>query len=178
LTFSIIDSNNGLSDNRVRDIIQLQDGRLVICTIGITNIYDGTNFKQLHENTINVDSLSRFNFYNQAYTDRNYLWIKTKHQVRLIDLNTETFVPHPASILRKLRNGEPVVEFFLDVHHNYWMVTSSDKLIYKPASSQDFKVFKEHLSYPVFQKDKICNVAVSSKKYFFFIVVALCYVMI
>ncbi|MDP4208892.1 MAG: response regulator [Bacteroidota bacterium] len=168
LIFSIIDSNNGLSDNRVRDIVQLQDGRLIICTVGITNIYDGTNFKQLHENAVNVDSLSRYNFYNQAYTDRNYLWIKTKHQIRLIDLNSETFVPHPANVLRKLGNGEPIVDFFLDIHHDYWMVTSSDKLIYKPATTSGFKVFMEHLSYPVLRKEKLCNVSVIGKEVFLF----------
>ena len=45
--FSPINTSNGLSDNRVRAIAQLSDGRMVFATEGLVNIYDGTEFSYL-----------------------------------------------------------------------------------------------------------------------------------
>jgi len=168
LSFSIINSKDGLSDNRVRDIIQLQDGRMIVCTVGITNIFDGTAFKQLHEQSVHVGSLVGNNLFNQAYTDKQYLWIKTKNQIRLINLNIESFVSNPDSVLRKIGNGEKIIDFYIDINHNYWMVTSSDKLLLRPSNSSKVIVFKENISYINSQKDKLTNIAVIKNEVFIF----------
>ncbi len=168
LTFSQIDNRQGLSDNRVRDITQLLDGRMIVCTVGITNLFDGTTFKQLHEKAVHVASSKGYNDYNQTYTDGRYLWIKTTRQVRLIDLNREAFVPHPDCVLQQMGNGDPVVDFFMDVNCNYWMLTTTDQLIVKPVSSSTVRVFQERISYPVAQKETLCNVAVLGNEVFLF----------
>lgn len=45
IVFTPINTSNGLSDNRVRAIAQLSDGRMVFSTEGLINIYDGTGFQ-------------------------------------------------------------------------------------------------------------------------------------
>ncbi|MDD3167223.1 MAG: hypothetical protein PHN20_07345, partial [Bacteroidales bacterium] len=48
IVFTPINTSNGLSDNRVRAIAKLSDGRMVFSTEGLINIYDGTEFSYLH----------------------------------------------------------------------------------------------------------------------------------
>ena len=45
LAFSVIDATKGLSDNQIRYIQQLPDGRLAIATSGNMNLYDGAHFQ-------------------------------------------------------------------------------------------------------------------------------------
>ena len=59
--FSPINTSNGLSDNRVRAITQLSDGRMVFATEGLVNIYDGTEFSYLHANDSKAYDLPNYN---------------------------------------------------------------------------------------------------------------------
>ena len=43
--FSPISSIDGLSDNRVRTINQLSDGRVVVVTEGMVNLFNGVSFE-------------------------------------------------------------------------------------------------------------------------------------
>ena len=46
--FTPIDCSDGLSGNRVRNIIQLRDGRIAINANEIVSIYDGTSLQYFH----------------------------------------------------------------------------------------------------------------------------------
>ena len=48
--FTPIKGTEGLGGNRVRNITQLPDGRMMIITEGLLNLYDGTDFNYLHYN--------------------------------------------------------------------------------------------------------------------------------
>ena len=52
--FTPLDASQGLSGNKVRNISQLPDGRMMITTEGQINIYDGTSFTYLHYNKNNI----------------------------------------------------------------------------------------------------------------------------
>lgn len=45
--FTSIDASQGLSDNRIRYILQLPDGRMVFTTSRDVNLYDGARFTSL-----------------------------------------------------------------------------------------------------------------------------------
>lgn len=45
--FTSIDTSHGLSDNQIRYILQLPDGRMVFTTTQNVNLYDGANFTSL-----------------------------------------------------------------------------------------------------------------------------------
>ena len=45
--FTSINTSHGLSDNQIRYILQLPDGRMVFTTTRNVNLYDGANFTSL-----------------------------------------------------------------------------------------------------------------------------------
>ena len=45
--FTTINASQGLSDNQIRYILQLPDGRMVFTTSGNVNLYDGVHFSYL-----------------------------------------------------------------------------------------------------------------------------------
>ena len=101
--FNQIDTNLGLSDNKVRNIAQLPDGRMLIITEGMINIYDGVMFNYLHHNEDNIMPLSDYTGFLRIYigTD-NIVWIKNQHKLMLLDINQETFLSHPSSYISSL----------------------------------------------------------------------------
>ena len=115
--FSSIDSKNGLSENRVRTILQLQDGRMIITTEGVTNIYDGTSFKYLHLKVNTISRLTGYSGFHHGYVDKDYVWIKDKGKLMGIDIKQERFVSKQDSVLSLMGIREPIADFFADAEH-------------------------------------------------------------
>jgi len=90
VVFSPINSINGLSDNRVRSICQLADGRMVVITEGLATIYDGPNFKYIPHNELQSYRHKAYSGFHRAYVDNdNKLWLKNQHRLMLFDIGTE-----------------------------------------------------------------------------------------
>jgi len=168
LAFTPIDCRNGLSENRVRNIEQLSDGRMVITTEGVTNIYDGTSFKHLHLKENNIYPLTGYRGYQHGYVDKDYLWMKNDGRLMLIDIRHECFVPKPDVVLAAMNIHEPIADFFLDAGKNYWILTSSDKLLYRNTQTKRTIVFRQHASTPIATKDELYDLAVVQGHLFLF----------
>jgi signal transduction histidine kinase/DNA-binding response OmpR family regulator/ligand-binding sensor domain-containing protein len=168
LVFTPIDSKNGLSENRVRNIEQLNDGRMVITTEGVTNIYDGTSFKHLHLKENNICPLTGYRGFHHGYVDKDFMWMKNGGRLMLIDIQHERFVPKPDSILALMDIHEPIADFFLDAGKNYWILTTSDKLLYRNAEKEKTSVFLRHVSTPFGTEDELFDVAVVQGQLFLF----------
>ena len=166
--FSAIDSKEGLSENRVRTILQLQDGRMLITTEGVTNIYDGTSFKYLHLSANTISPLTSYSGFHHGYVDKNYVWIKDKGKLMGIDIKQEHFVQNPEKVLSSLGIREPIADFFLDAYQNYWVLTSSDKLLFRNAKNGKTTVFIQNVSTPNGIKNQLYDVAVIQKQLFLF----------
>ena len=166
--FTAIDAKNGLSENRVRTILQLQDGRMVVTTEGVTNIYDGTSFKYLHLKGNNISRLTDYSGFHHGYVDKDYIWIKDKGKLMGIDIRQERFVSKPDSILSKLGIREPIADFFVDTSQNYWVLTSSDKLLFRNAKNGKISVFLKNVSTRNGVKDQLYDVAVIRQQLFLF----------
>jgi signal transduction histidine kinase/CheY-like chemotaxis protein/ligand-binding sensor domain-containing protein len=166
--FSSIDSKNGLSENRVRTILQLQDGRMVITTEGVTNIYDGTSFKYLHLKANTISRLTGYSGFHHGYVDKDYVWIKDKGKLMGIDIKQERFVSKPDNVLSVMGIHEPIADFFADAYHNYWVLTSSDKLLFRNAKNGKTAVFLKNVSIPNGTKDQLYDVAVIRQQLFLF----------
>ena len=81
LVFSPINVSNGLSDNQIRFILQLSDGRMVFKTSGNINLYDGEHFKYIHHNTRHIYPLKGYNGFYRIYQGKDsLLWIKDTHK--------------------------------------------------------------------------------------------------
>jgi len=168
LVFTPIDCKNGLSENQVRNIEQLSDGRMVITTEGVTNIYDGTSFKHLHLKETNICPLTGYRGFHHGYVDQNFMWMKNGGRLMLIDVRHERFMPKPDSILASMDIREPIADFFLDAGKNYWVLTSSDKLLYRNVQKGKTSVFLQHVSTPIGTKDELQDVAVVQGQLFLF----------
>ena len=168
LVFTPIDSKNGLSENRIRNIEQLKDGRMVITTEGVTNIYDGTSFKHLHLKEKNICPLTGYRGFHHGYVDKDYMWMKNGGRLMLIDIQHECFVPTPGNILASMDIREPIADFFMDAGKNYWVLTTSDKLLYHNAQKGKTSVFLQHVSTPIGTADDLYDVAVVQGQLFLF----------
>lgn len=168
MVFTSIDTKNGLSENRVRTILQLHDGRMVITAEGVTNIYDGTSFKYLHLKSNTISRLTGYSGFHHGYVDKEYVWIKDKSKLMLIDIKQEQFVSKPDNVLNGMGIHEPIADFFVDAYQNYWVLTSSDKLLFKDVKKRTASVFLKNVSTPNGIKDQLYDIAVIKQQLFLF----------
>lgn len=160
LVFSVIDSRNGLSDNQIRNITQLTDGRMLIKTQGLTNIFDGTNFTQLHLRSKSSVSLSGYFGFHNSYVDGNWIWMKNFNELTLIDSNQDAFVSRPDSVLRELGLPDNPADIILDNNRNYWIKTATDQLMFRKAEDKTIRLFQSRVSYPEGTKNELYDISV------------------
>ena len=88
--FTPINGTHGLSGNKVRNITQLPDGRMMITTEGLLNLYDGTNFSYLHYDREAICRLSDYSGFHHEYIDAHgYMWLKNQRQLMVVDIGRE-----------------------------------------------------------------------------------------
>lgn len=122
--FSPINVLEGLSDNQIRYILQLSDGRMVFKTSGNLNLYDGENFKYIHQTPAHVFPLKGYDGFYRIYKDRDsLLWIKDTHKLMCLDLYTETYVPNPESYFKNKGLKKPVENLFVDSDSRLWLLS-------------------------------------------------------
>lgn len=154
--FSSINSSNGLSGNRVHCITQLQDGRIVIMTDGLVNLYDGTSFHYLHIDDKNVYPLKDYHGYYHPYVENGkYLWLKDYQRLLLFDLDKECFVPNLEYFLKQEGITTPISNFFVDSKNRYWFLTHKNQLIYKAPDLNNTKIFISDLTSLSGKTDKL-----------------------
>jgi len=132
--FTPINVSHGLSDNQIRYILQLPDGRMVFTTNGNINLYDGTQFKYLHRTDEHVYPLSKYNgFYRIFQSGDSLLWIKEQYKLMCIDLYQEKHKTDLSSYFRNKGVNDPIDDLFLDSEQRMWLLTSGKLL--QPESS-------------------------------------------
>jgi len=167
--FSSINSSDGLSDNRVRNICQLPDRRMVIITEGLVNIYDGANFRYIHYDDRKAYFLKDFSAWHRTYIDNDkHLWLKVQHKLFLFDTRNEIFIPNTDSVFKKQGITSPVKNFFMDTNKNFWYVTEKDELIFRDNASNTVSVFVKQVSYASGLSDQLYDIAVYKKQLFLF----------
>jgi len=136
LVFRHIDSQDGLSDNQVRGICSLPDGRIVIRTVSVINAYDATSFKHSRYHTEQAYTWN-YKGFEQEYLDAdNRLWLKTNGLLLLLDVKKNQFIDSIEDTLREMGIDEPIRDLFMDDTHGFWFLTQSDRLYYRPATEQ------------------------------------------
>jgi signal transduction histidine kinase/ligand-binding sensor domain-containing protein/AraC-like DNA-binding protein len=167
--FTPIESNNGLSENSVRTINQLPNGRIAIVTEGMVNLYNGTSFQYIHINDEHTYPLTGYFGYHHVYVEnKERLWIKTHGKLMLIDLSTESYEEHPEKVLTSLGVTEPLSDFFMDTGKNLWMVTVSGKLLYRNQSSGGTVTFMQDIRQGPKSADPVYDIAVMDRTLYIF----------
>lgn len=125
--FTSINTAQGLSDNQIRYILQLPDGRMVFTTNGNVNLYDGVHFSYLHRTAEDVSPLKQYEGCYRIYQcGDSLLWIKDYHKLMCIDLHQEKYIPHLDSYFRRKEIHEPVEDLFVDNSGRIWLLTSQE----------------------------------------------------
>jgi signal transduction histidine kinase/DNA-binding response OmpR family regulator len=167
--FSPISSINGPSDDRVRTLCQLPDGRMIIITEGLVNIYDGATFRYMHYNEQQAYPLAKYSGYHRAYVDiENHLWLKNQYKLMLFDIRTESFAPNIDSVFSSQNIRGHVVDLFMDTGHNFWYVTANDELIYRPGKSARAEHFLSNISNVNGLNDILYDLAIHENLLFLF----------
>ena len=113
--FTSINTAQGLSDNQIRYILQLPDGRMVFTTSGNVNLYDGVHFSYLHRTTEYVYPLNQYNGHYRIYqSGDSLLWIKDTHKLMCIDLYREEYIPDLDAYFKNREIQAPVEDLFVD----------------------------------------------------------------
>ena len=122
--FTSINTAQGLSDNQIRYILQLPDGRMVFTTNGNVNLYDGVHFSYLHRTAEDISPLKQYEGCYRIYQcGDSLLWIKDYHKLMCIDLHQEKYIPHLDSYFRGKEIHEPVEDLFVDNSGRIWLLT-------------------------------------------------------
>jgi signal transduction histidine kinase/DNA-binding response OmpR family regulator/ligand-binding sensor domain-containing protein len=170
IVFSPINSIHGLSDNRVRTICQLNDGRMVIITEGLVNIYDGASFHYMHYNEQEEYYLKDYSSYHRAYVDNeNRLWIKNQHNLMLFNINTERFASNIDSTLTSLGITNRVSNLFVDTNFNLWFVTDKNELFIREGQTLKTRIYLTNIhKISSIDNDRLYDLATIDKQVFLF----------
>jgi len=155
-----IDTSDGLSENNVRDLIQLPDGRMVVTTNGLINIYNGTNFFYLHFRDNDIYPLTSYEGYHHSYLDESgRLWMKIHHGLILVDTRKDQVASNLDEVFRKMGLKDAVTNFFMDDSKNLWFVTRDDRLFVYDVKKKKTSLFLSHASFDGKTKDPLSDLA-------------------
>lgn len=125
LIFTPIDASQGLSDNQIRYILQLPDGRMVFTTSGSVNLYNGVHFNYLHRSAKDLYPLAQYDGHYRIYqSGDSLLWIKDTHKLMCINLRQEQYMADLDSYFRNKKIEETVEDLFVDPVGRTWLLTS------------------------------------------------------
>lgn len=144
--FSPINTSDGLSDNRVRAITQLPDGRMVFATEGLVNIYDGIEFSYLHADDNKAYPVPNYGGFHLFYLDdQNRLWLKNQTKLICFDLLTERYVSNIDRLFKNCGINQPIIDYFVDSNRNSWYLTQSNKLYFRRNGENRATIFASEL---------------------------------
>lgn len=167
--FTPIKGTEGLGGNRVRNITQLPDGRMMIITEGLLNLYDGTDFNYLHYNQKHFCPLSAYSGFHHEYIDSHgYMWIKNQYQLMAVDIKHECLVEQPDSLLATWGISSPIKDFFMDKAKNIWIINDKDELILVDKNNMKAKTFLPYASSTGNTTDQLYDLGVLEDQLYLF----------
>ena len=139
--FYVLNTQQGLSDNRVLQMMQLADGRLAVRTPKGINLYDGRRFSLIPLPAEKAENITKYKGQTHLYADsQNRLWVKEYQKIFCILLAEGRLQEHPLdSLLRKenedkmkmMRNSptrNAIQDLFVDSRKNVWVVMGDSLL--------------------------------------------------
>ena len=139
--FYVLNTQQGLSDNCILQMMQLADGRMAVRTPKGINLYDGRRFSFIPLPTEKAESITKYKGQTHLYADcQDRLWIKEYQKIFCILLAEGRLQEHPLDSLsrigkdeknRMIRNcsaGNTVQDLFVDSKKNIWVVMGDSLL--------------------------------------------------
>ncbi len=135
--FRMLDTNGGLPDNNVRNLVMLPNGLMCIQTSSMLNLYNGTTCNSYRYNPVEIP-YNEYSGLNNTFYDAaaNRLWCTSRDHTWCFDLDRHRFEYDINITLKEygLDGVGQVTGFFIDSHNNYWVV-DENSLIYRCNSS-------------------------------------------
>ena len=117
-TYYTLNTANGLSSNRVLQMAQLDDGRIVVYSGSGIDVYDGQRFTRAPVADSGWVGLPAYGGHTHLYVDSgDMLWIKEHRRMTCVDLRR---MRQCRDLARKL--GDDVADFFVDSRRRRWVV--------------------------------------------------------
>ena len=139
--FYVLNTQQGLSDNHVLQMMQLTDGRLAVRTPKGINLYDGRHFSLIPLPAEKAESITKYKGQTHLYADsQDRLWVKEYQKIFCILLAEGRFLEHPFDDLsgigkedkmKMMRNGparKAIQDLFVDSRKNVWVVMGDSLL--------------------------------------------------
>ena len=139
--FYVLNNQQGLSDNRVLQMMQLADGRMAVRTRKGINLYDGRRFSFIPLPEEKAENIMKYKGLTHLYADsQDRLWIKEYQKIFCIQLAEGQLLEHPLESLsgngkedkmRIIRNspaGNAIQDLFVDSRKNVWVVMGDSLL--------------------------------------------------
>lgn len=139
--FYVLNTQQGLSDNRVLQMMQLTDGRLAVRTPKGINLYDGRRFSLIPLPAEKAESITKYKGQTHLYADsQDRVWVKEYQKIFCILLTEGRLLEHPLDALsgngkknkmKMMRNGptrNDIQDLFVDSRKNVWVVMGNSLL--------------------------------------------------
>ena len=139
--FYVLNTQQGLSDNRVLQMMQLADGRLAVRTPKDINLYDGRRFSLIPLPAEKAENITKYKGQTHLYADsQDRLWVKEYQKIFCILLTEGRILEHPLDALsgngkedkmKMMRNGptrNDIQDLFVDSRKNVWVVMGDSLL--------------------------------------------------
>lgn len=98
--FYVLNTQQGLSDNRVLQMMQLADGRLAVRTPKDINLYDGRRFSLIPLPAEKAENITKYKGQTHLYADsQDRLWVKEYQKIFCILLAEGRLLEHPLDAL-------------------------------------------------------------------------------
>lgn len=117
--FYTLNTQHGLSDNNILQMMQLPDGKIVVKTQRGINLYDDSHFRFLPLNPKEAQEIRGYKGQSHLYVDgKNRLWVKDYQEVYAIDLHSFRLISHPLDSLA----SQSIEDVFVDSKHEVWVI--------------------------------------------------------
>lgn len=123
-----LDTSEGLFNNQVRFMVNMPDGRILVFTEGMFNLYNGHHFEQLDCDLTKTYPLGWHNNCRTYDNGDGLLWAKDFYRLYLIDTYTYRFHTDIAERLAPSGVTEELNDFIVDTDGQAWLITQSGKL--------------------------------------------------
>lgn len=139
--FYVLNTQQGLSDNHVLQMMQLTDVRLAVRTPKGINLYDGRLFSLIPLPAEKAENITKYKGQTHLYADsQDRLWVKEYQKIFCILLAEGRILEHPLDALsgngkenkmKMMRNGptrNDIQDLFVDSRKNVWVVMGDSLL--------------------------------------------------
>ena len=139
--FYVLNTQQGLSDNCILQIMQLADGRLVVRTPKGINLYDGRRFSLIPLPAEKAESIMKYKGQTHLYADsQDRLWVKEYQKIFCIQLREGRLLEHPLDslsgnekedkrhMMRNCPTRNTIQDLFVDSRKNVWVVMGDSLL--------------------------------------------------